>query len=321
MRLSLPSVAILSLFAVCVRAFAPPTSAVISSSRSRLAASSDLSGMLGEYSGGAPPLPADAAQDAAAAAATVASNGAAASKAGTVAAAGGIQFKPLVKAGMAGVGKIVPKPVQLDPSKVNPYSAIEARERTTENLATLKANLFGGIGSLKESAGSIKESVGSLKAQGARPSSLSVDTGAFAESIKEAAGSLKETAQSVKLGDLSFDFDSVSVSPMFTDLVAALHLREYGGWYIAAAMAIYASQQRSAGKNDANAAFESELASAREKASEAASAAGLAAQGATTAKKLALKMEKDLKKDGAQEVLKSSRSKVVQMEKVSYLLL
>lgn len=110
-------------------------------------------------------------------------------------------------------------------------------------------------------------------------------------------------------------FDSVSITPAVTDIINSLHLQDYGGWYVAAAVAIFASQQRSAGVKEASAKFESDLTSAREKASEAATAAGLAAQGANTAKNLALKMEKDMKKDGAGALLESSRSKKVKMEK------
>ena len=46
-------------------------------------------------------------------------------------------------------------------------------------------------------------------------------------------------------------------------------------------------------------------------------AAGLAAEGANTAKKLAMKMEKDLKKDGGKALLDDSLAKKAAMEKVS----
>ena len=48
-------------------------------------------------------------------------------------------------------------------------------------------------------------------------------------------------------------------------------------------------------------------------------AAGLAAEGANTAKKLAMKMEKDLKKDGGKALLDDSLAKKAAMEKVSIL--
>ena len=60
---------------------------------------------------------------------------------------------------------------------------------------------------------------------------------------------------------------------------------------------------------------------AREKANEASSAANLAAEGAKTARDLAMKMEKDLQKGGGEALLESSRSKMVEMEKVSISLL
>lgn len=207
------------------------------------------------------------------------------------AAAGGIQFKPLIKpvvGGMTGVKM----PYQVDPAKVN-ENTYDYSAKARENMATLKSNFFNGIDSI---------------------------TGGV-DSAKGGVGSVKETATGVSTGDFSIDIesllkiDSVSISPAVVDFVASLHLKEYGGWYVAAAMAAYASQQRAAGREDAGAAFESELAGARQKASEAASAAGLAAQGAATAKKLAIKMEKDLKKDGGKAILDSSRSKMVLMER------
>ena len=111
---------------------------------------------------------------------------------------------------------------------------------------------------------------------------------------------------------------SSSLASGFATLVATLHLKEYGGWYAAGVMAILASLQRSAGKKEAMSAYESELARAREKAMEAAKAAGAAADGAKTAKMLAMQMEKDMAKDGSKALLESSRSKMTQIEKVSY---
>lgn len=225
----------------------------------------------------------DAADQAAAAAAALATKGAAATKAAAgaaTAAAGGIQLKPLA------VGALVPRPdaaklpfVQVDPSKVSSDHAFDASARARENLEILKSNFMRGI------------------------------------------GSFKDTNVDVQTGHVNLDInsliriDSVTVSPAVADFVASLHMKEYGGWYVAAAMAVYASQQYSAGREDAAEEFECELARAREKASEAASAAGLAAEGANTAKKLAMKMEKGFKKDGGQAILESSRSKMVQMEK------
>ena len=49
-------------------------------------------------------------------------------------------------------------------------------------------------------------------------------------------------------------------------------------------------------------------------------AAGLAAEGANTAKKLAMKMEKDLKKDGGKALLDDSLAKKAAMEKVSIII-
>ena len=123
-----------------------------------------------------------------------------------------------------------------------------------------------------------------------------------------ATGSVGETAAS-------------SSNNAITDFIASLHLGEYGGWYAAALVALIATWQRSAGKEAAKAQFESELTKAREKANEASSAANLAAEGAKTARDLAMKMEKDLQKGGGEALLESSRSKMVEMEKVSISLL
>ena len=176
------------------------------------------------------------------------------------------------------VGKIqfssTEAPFQVDASKVISYDAIA---RSKDNLDTMKANILGGFESLRDNYESLKGSTGSL--------------------------------------DKPFPkFDSVSITPAIDDIIRYLQLKEYGGWYAAAAMAIVASLQRSAGAKEANAKLESELISARKKASEAAVAAGLAAEGANTAKALALKMEKDMNIDGSGE---SSQSKHFKMENVS----
>lgn len=118
---------------------------------------------------------------------------------------------------------------------------------------------------------------------------------------------------------IDFDMNSLSASPVIPAIVDSLHLNEYGGWYAAAAMAIAASQQRSAGREEASKEFESELEIAREKASEAATAAGVAAEGARMAKSLAMQMDKSKQpEDPAMAILASSRMKVIEMEKVSF---
>lgn len=122
----------------------------------------------------------------------------------------------------------------------------------------------------------------------------------------------------VDTGDAtSFDLNSLSTSPIIPSLVDSLHLKEYGGWYVATAMAVTAAQQRSAGREEASKEFESELELARAKASEAASAAGLAAEGARMAKSLAMKMEGQTSgKDATQAMLEKSRMEKIQTEKV-----
>jgi hypothetical protein len=149
--------------------------------------------------------------------------------------------------------------------------------------------------------------------------SISESLAALKQNFMSGMGSMK-----VDSGDTapSFDFDlnSLSVSPIVPAIVDSLQLKEFGGWYVAAAMAITASQQRSAGREEASAEFETELELARQKANEAASAAGLAAEGARMAKSLAMKMEKSSGQDAGKSILESSRMKQIQMEKVSLLL-
>ena len=117
---------------------------------------------------------------------------------------------------------------------------------------------------------------------------------------------------------IDFDINSLSASPIIPALVDSLHLKDYGGWYAAVAMAITASQQRSAGRKEASNEFESELELAREKANEAATAALAAADGAKLAKTLAMKIKNEPSDKGTAEViLEQSRMKVIQLEKVS----
>jgi len=100
-------------------------------------------------------------------------------------------------------------------------------------------------------------------------------------------------------------------------IIEALHLKENGAWFIAAALALVASQQRSAGKKQAITKYEEELSTARAVADEAVQQAGAAAEGARTAQTLAIQAEKDMKKGkGNNAVLESSREKLAQMEKV-----
>ena len=170
--------------------------------------------------------------------------------------------------------------VQVDPSKVDPDLTFDASARARENLALLRENFINGMSSLTG---------GLIDGQSTTPSF--------------------DTINLPNVGTISV--------PTLDTIVASLHLKEYGGWYTAAAMAIIASQQRSAGKEDASVTFESELANARAKAKEAATAAAGAAEGANTAKTLAMKMEKDLKSNKGNALLENSRSKMAVTEKAS----
>ena len=132
----------------------------------------------------------------------------------------------------------IPGLVQVDPTKIDPNYRSEASLRAQENLATLKANL-GIVGD------------GRTAFPGA------------GSGLKEGVGSGGVTLPSVP----SMDVHLPSLQP----LIDSLHLKEYAGWYAAVALAIVASQQRTAGKKEAGTEFESELTKAQVKANEAAS--------------------------------------------------
>eukprot|EP00985_Skeletonema_marinoi_P008182 scaffold3651_cov133-Skeletonema_marinoi.AAC.2 len=319
MKFSCPSnVAILSLFAASGGdAFAPSTSTSMTSTI-RLQAGSDLTGLLGEYSGSvstsspavtkavekvaektvekvaeavvsAPAAPVvdsfSAINEAAAAAQSAADQATAA--AASVAASSVPAMKAAAAGAVAGGASIKPLVplvggvfVKVDSAKINPDLQFDASSRAQENLAILKANFVAGLGGLSEKVNDIQVP----KFEGGSDSG--VDMSAFSPA------------------DLQTILDS-------------LHLKEYGGWYAAAAMAIIASQQKSSGKKEAASEFESELTQAQQKANDAAAAAGMAAEGAKLAKELAMKMDKDTKKDSGQAMLESSKMKQIVLEKES----
>ena len=232
----------------------------------------------------------DAADQAAAAAAAIAVKGAAATKAATAAAASAsasagaafqLPLRPLVGGVFVPSAPSVKLPFQVDPAKVDATNAFDASARARENLSIIKANFLEGMRGITDATSSVL--VDAPKVGGNAPSSTAA---------AEAAST-------------------------FAAVIASLHLREYGGWYAAVAMGVIALNQRSRGREDATAAYEGEIAAARERASEAAAAAGLAAEGAKTAKMLAMKMEKDMTKDGGKALLESSRSKMAEVEKAS----
>mmetsp|Transcript_2598 Transcript_2598/g.5561 ORF Transcript_2598/g.5561 Transcript_2598/m.5561 type:complete len:576 (+) Transcript_2598:145-1872(+) len=322
MRLSFSSVVILSLLGSDSDGFAPSRIPVSpSSGRLPLAASNDLSGMLSEYSSSTYPSSSSAAPvvskaveavssvvpepvvdavtststqadpdsmsqltDAVSAASDAASRAAAAASAVAAKAASAVKVTTTAAAGTAAVTKTIGgfevKPlssifVQVDPSKVNPDMQFDASARARENVAILKANFLEAIG--------------------------------------------RTNTGSENTGDFEFPtFNGIEVlssNPSLPAIVDSLHLQEYGGWYAAAAMAITASQQRSAGIEEATAGFESELTQAREKASEAANAAQLAAEGARMAKDLAMKMEKGSTSGTGNAILEKSRLQLLEVEK------
>lgn len=333
MRVLHPSIAVLALGLSNCHAFSPPISAAAST---RLHASTELSSLLQEYRGSGftstlpqpqplspqpivpteaavssmesltkaaslglsspetsippPTEAADSAMDsllkAAGVAQDAADQAAAAAAAAATAVAKSVAATKTAAVGTTVLGGFQFKPlgdifVQVDPSKTNPDLAFDASARARENLAIMKENFLGGVKSITEGMG---------------------------------LGEVPLTTSS---------FDTTNIDPLsapaLDTILASLHLKEYGGWYAAGALAIIASQQRSAGMEDASATYESELVNARAKAKEAAQAAALAAQGANTAKTLAMKMEKDLKRTGDNSLLENSRSKMAQTEKASIL--
>ncbi|KAL3811609.1 hypothetical protein ACHAXA_011206 [Cyclostephanos tholiformis] len=244
----------------------------------------------------------DAADQASAAAAAIGIKGAVATKAAATAAAassaaatwlGSFQFQlpsmyPLVDGNFVPSG---PPSVssrlhfQVDPAKIDPNYNFDASARARENLAIMKANF------LEMTRGV---------------------TGAFDGTImKGITGAL----DGVEGGSASTN--AAAAASTLTAVISSLHLKEFGGWYAAAFTGAYALTQRSAGREEATEAYESELAAAKERASEAASAAGLAAEGAKTATMLAIRMERDMMKDGGKALLASSRSKMAEVEKAS----
>ena len=281
MRLSSPSAAILSIVAASGgHAFAPPRS-YCSSVSTRLHARNELlSGMLSEYSG-RPPPPSEVAEsgmDSLTKAASVAQD--AADQAASAAAA--VAAKATSDGGQYEPGSLIfqKEGFQLPDFAYSPPDRSKLPSFTPPfSSNTNDANVAR-----------MKENYEIFKAN-------------WNEMIG-ATGSVGETAAS-------------SSNNAIADFIASLHLGEYGGWYAAALVALIATWQRSAGKEAAKAQFESELTKAREKANEASSAANLAAEGAKTARDLAMKMEKDLQKGGGEALLESSRSKMVEMEKVS----
>ena len=321
MRLCIPSYAIISLFAGTSHAFAPPISLTSSSDVSLRAANGELSGMLSDYSGttttatktaiakvtetvvSSPPTPPavnpseitdsavdavskaasasqDAAEQAAAAAAAVSSKVAAATK--TAAAIGG-------GAVAGGFQLQLPDKVSFDPPspKLIQFTPVDPTKVDTANQFDASARAQDNLVTFKSNFLNFFGSDGSV--------------------------SSFDVPKPISLPDVGASGAGLAA------IIQSLHIQEYGGWYAATALAIIASQQRGKGEKIASAKFESELTNAQTKANEAASAAGLAAEGANKAKKLALKMEKDLKKDEGQALLESSRSKKAQMERVSIL--
>jgi hypothetical protein len=172
-------------------------------------------------------------------------------------------------------------------TKVVSGGAFDASARARENIALIKANFLGGIQGIADGFDE------------AQMTATNVGGGGSATSSSTAA----------------------AVASTIAAAIASLRLEEYGGWYAAFVMGLIALGQRTAGREDATAAYVDELATARERANEAATAAGLAAEGAKEARMLAMRMERDMTKDGGKALLESSRSKMAEVEKASVLFL
>ncbi len=243
----------------------------------------------------------DAADQASAAAAAIAIKGTVATKAAAASATAAAtaswtyQLPPQMKSLIVGGGGLPTVssrlPFQVDPAKVDPNYNFDASARARENLAILKSNFLDGMRGITDAIDG---------------------TSSFSYSSV-----LDDVSRVVGGGGGSASMNAATAAATVTAVISSLHLREYGGWYTAAFMGAYALTQKSAGRLEAIAEYERELAAAKESASEAAAAAGLAAEGAMTAKTMAMQMERDMKKDGGKALLASSRSKMAEVEKAS----
>ena len=134
----------------------------------------------------------------------------------------------------------------------------------------------------------------------------------------EGVAAIKTSLGATDVSGDGFDIHDIQLGDVNVNtIIESLRLEQYGAWYVAAGMALVASQQRSKGKDVASAMYEAELTGAQAKANEAAKQAAEAAEGARNAQKLAMQMEKDSKKGQGNAILDSSRQKMAQMDKVS----
>jgi hypothetical protein len=252
----------------------------------------------------------DAADQASAAAAAIAIKGTVVTKAAAASTAATAaawtfqlpQMNPLVvgAGGGASFGGGLPSvssrlPFQVDPTRVDPNYNFDASARARENLAIMRSNFLDGM----------KGITGAIDGTSSFSYKSVLDDVSKVVEGEGGSGSMNAAAA------------AAAAASTLTAVISSLHLKEYGGWYTAAFIGAYALTQRSAGRSEAAAEYQSELAAAKERASEAAAAAGLAAEGAMTAKTMAMRLERDMKKDGGKALLASSRSKMAEVEKAS----
>eukprot|EP00804_Cyclotella_cryptica_P002083 CCRYP_006503-RA/>CCRYP_006503-RA protein AED:0.11 eAED:0.11 QI:231/0.83/0.71/1/0.83/0.71/7/34/1041 len=290
------------------QSFAPPATHISSVSVRRWsqalssASSSDLSGLLNEYKSAASPV----------------STSASSVPSPPVTAVVTPQVDDFAESSMRSLTDAVT--AATDAADAAAQAAASAMAAASQTAATTKAAVAtAATSNIQTIPGGVKILPGGFQF---KPPQQAVDaTDRIGESFATLKANFISGVGSMKVDSAdtsrSFDFDlnSLSASPIVPAIVDSLHLKEYGGWYVAAAMAITASQQRAAGREEASLQFETELELARQKANEAASAAGLAAEGARMAKSLAMKMEKSSGQDAGKSILESSRMKQIQMEK------
>lgn len=204
-----------------------------------------------------------------------------------------------------------------DPSLSAPPTppGVDVKSNAMEKLAIIKGNLLGAPKGIETSLTGTKDMVEKtvektpiapvVKGVAAKSASIKGAAAAAAGGAAASAGS---------------DFDLSKVTSNLADFdvnqfLESFHLEQYGAWYVAAAAAVAAINQRTSGKKEARLEFEAELKRAQERADEAAEAAAIAAKGARMAKDMAQQLDSVASSGGANMgPLESSKLKQLEVE-------
>ncbi len=133
------------------------------------------------------------------------------------------------------------------------------------------------------------------------------------------AAAVVTSSPSFDLNSLNFNFDSMDIQTFVNNM----KFDEYGGWYATAFTFVYALSQKEAGRMEAEKAYETELALAREATQDAALAAVMAAEGAKAAKELVAEMAREdrsaskTQKSATALALEESKMKMAEVDLVS----